>query len=67
MSMSDCVQCWSTPCMCGHEYRNWSLTWLDSQIRMLQHVRACRAMEETRMPVADPQWVKWREEDKRPS
>ena len=22
--MSDCAKCWNTPCMCGHEYRNWT-------------------------------------------
>ena len=20
--MSDCVKCWSTPCVCGHEFRD---------------------------------------------
>ena len=24
MSMSDCEKCWSTPCLCGWEYRHWS-------------------------------------------
>ena len=24
MSMSDCEKCWETPCICGHEYRNWT-------------------------------------------
>jgi hypothetical protein len=24
MSLSDCVHCWETPCICGYEYRNWS-------------------------------------------
>lgn len=24
MGMSDCEKCWETPCMCGHDYRNWS-------------------------------------------
>lgn len=25
MSLSDCVHCWETPCICGYEYRkmNW--------------------------------------------
>ncbi len=24
MSLSDCIKCWSTPCTCGFDYRNWS-------------------------------------------
>jgi hypothetical protein len=23
MAMSDCPKCWETPCVCGHEYKNW--------------------------------------------
>ncbi len=22
MSLSDCIECWSTPCECGHEFKN---------------------------------------------
>ena len=22
MSLSDCPECWNTPCTCGYEYRN---------------------------------------------
>lgn len=25
MGMSDCEECWDTPCTCGHEYRDWTL------------------------------------------
>jgi hypothetical protein len=25
MSLSDCEKCWSTPCRCGHKYRDWKL------------------------------------------
>lgn len=24
MSLSDCPQCWETPCRCGFEYKDWS-------------------------------------------
>ena len=24
MSLLDCRKCWSTPCDCGYDYRNWS-------------------------------------------
>ena len=23
LSMTDCPECWSTPCECGYEYRHW--------------------------------------------
>ena len=32
--MSDCAKCWSTPCTCGHEYRNGSIEWLRSMEQM---------------------------------
>jgi len=22
MALSDCIECWSTPCECGHEFKN---------------------------------------------
>jgi hypothetical protein len=22
MALSDCTECWSTPCQCGHEFKN---------------------------------------------
>ena len=22
MSLRDCIECWSTPCECGHEFKN---------------------------------------------
>ncbi len=24
MALSDCIECWSTPCECGHEFKNTS-------------------------------------------
>ena len=38
MAMSDCVKCWSTPCVCGHNYEHWSEQQLREQIEMLQRV-----------------------------
>ncbi len=23
MSLSDCDKCWSTPCSCGYDYKDW--------------------------------------------
>lgn len=38
MAMSDCVECWETPCACGHDYEHWSVKRLQDQIAMLQRV-----------------------------
>lgn len=38
MSMSDCTKCWSTPCECGHDYRDWSKERLQKFIKTLQEV-----------------------------
>lgn len=23
MALSDCIECWQTPCICGHGYKGW--------------------------------------------
>lgn len=38
MAMSDCIDCWSTPCECGTDYKHWSVKRLQEQILMLQRV-----------------------------
>jgi hypothetical protein len=30
MSMTDCVKCWNTPCICGWGYKGWSIESLKS-------------------------------------
>ena len=37
--LSDCPDCWDTPCMCGHEYKDWSHDNLNALIRVLTSVR----------------------------
>lgn len=22
--LTDCIECWETPCRCGHDYKGWS-------------------------------------------
>ncbi|AEH03641.1 hypothetical protein AVT69_gp216 [Pseudomonas phage PhiPA3] len=38
MALSDCYQCWETPCKCGHDYMDWTEKDLKGQIAMLQGV-----------------------------
>lgn len=39
MALSDCVKCWETPCICGHEFPKWvqrldfgTLLWLNELV-----------------------------------
>lgn len=36
--LSDCVKCWETPCMCGHDYMGWSLKRLEEFSGMIKGV-----------------------------
>jgi hypothetical protein len=38
MSMSDCESCWSTPCMCGHGYKDRKLDYLISLREVIDKV-----------------------------
>jgi len=38
MALSDCVNCWETPCVCGHDYKDWSEEKIEKQIEMLENV-----------------------------
>jgi hypothetical protein len=38
MSLTDCVKCWESPCMCGHEWRKYTPVKLREQIEVLQRV-----------------------------
>ena len=38
MSMSDCPECWDTPCMCGYGYRDWTPDKLRDLIKVLAGV-----------------------------
>jgi len=35
MSLSDCSECWDTPCTCGNDYNDWSKKEILKQILML--------------------------------
>lgn len=39
MAMSDCIDCWDTPCCCGTGYSDWTVKRLDEQIKMLKRVK----------------------------
>ena len=36
--ISDCEMCWTTPCVCGWDYRDWNTDQLESQIKLLKRV-----------------------------
>ena len=40
MMLSDCPDCWDTPCTCGSGYKDWSIQRLMEQIEMLKGVLA---------------------------
>lgn len=33
MSLSDCTECWSTPCECGHEFKNVSQSYKETMTK----------------------------------
>lgn len=38
MSLSDCENCWATPCECGYSYKYWAADRIERQIDMLVQV-----------------------------
>lgn len=38
MSLSDCQHCWSTPCECGWDYRNWSIEGLNKHVKLFNSI-----------------------------
>ena len=53
MSMSDCPQCWETPCRCGFGYRSWSDRAIDSHIDTLEAVKKAKKEKCTSHDFAD--------------
>ena len=33
MALSDCIECWMTPCECGHEFKNRSKEYKETMTR----------------------------------
>lgn len=46
MALSDCEKCWSTPCECGYNYKDWTVTRLKNHIKMLKSVLADKLIED---------------------
>ena len=36
MALSDCRECWCTPCECGYAYRNWGKKGKDELVKAVQ-------------------------------
>ncbi len=36
MALSDCIECWCTPCECGYEYSNWAKKGKDELVKAVQ-------------------------------
>lgn len=50
MALSDCEKCWETPCVCGHEYKKWSVERLRKFIETLQGVLVEKLEGENTLP-----------------
>ena len=46
MSMSDCSKCWSTPCLCGYEYKQYSIGYFAKFISNILHYKTKDEAEE---------------------
>lgn len=46
MALSDCPKCWETPCVCGHEYKEWSTQRITVLIDTLQDILTERYMDD---------------------
>jgi hypothetical protein len=60
MGLSDCRECWNTPCCCGWGYRNWSLKRLEEQINLLSKVLAYKQTH------LDANFSKWASDEDTP-
>ena len=49
--MSDCDKCWSTPCECGHDYRNWNTGRLQNLINILTLIKKNKLSQAEKEPV----------------
>jgi hypothetical protein len=38
MALSDCVDCWETPCTCGTGYKHWDIKKIQNLIEVLKKV-----------------------------
>lgn len=55
--ISDCPECWETPCVCGHQYQSWPEERLRRQIETLQKVLASKTgqpVQEEAKPTKPP-------------
>jgi hypothetical protein len=54
MAMSDCSKCWETPCMCGHEYKIHSDSYISELILAILSTRT----KISRKKIIEELWAK---------
>jgi hypothetical protein len=68
MSMTDCVKCWNTPCICGWGYKGWSIESLkslrDILNSLIQEKEAASAAERKRATDLPNERISWLEGEK---
>jgi len=45
MALSDCIQCWDTPCTCGWDYKDWDGKTLSKHIADITQYRTKKEAE----------------------
>jgi len=55
MSLSDCANCWETPCICGYDYRHSSKKYIEELRSVLLKVKKIQSMTPD---LTDEEWKK---------
>ena len=50
MSLSDCEKCWSSPCECGHDYKQWDLARLKRFSEVIGNIIASKEEKKVKLP-----------------
>ena len=53
MSLSDCIKCWETPCICGHEYAGWTSERRGALVKAVLGYDPCTKIKSLRKALED--------------